>query len=83
MLIRAILVAAAACGAAVSLAVPAAAQQDRPSCDLALTFICNIIPMAPELDHDVDLTDQQPPADPNAPNPETLPPLDPCSAGCI
>jgi hypothetical protein len=83
MLIRAILVAAAACGVAVSLAVPAVAQQDRPPCDLALTFICNVIPMAPELDHNVDLTDQQPPADPNAPNPEMLPPLDPCSAGCI
>jgi hypothetical protein len=39
--------------------------------------------MAPDLDHNVDLTEQLPPVDPNAPLPESLPPLDPCSAGCI
>jgi hypothetical protein len=83
MLRRAIIAAVGACGAAVSLAVPAAAQPDRPPCDLALSFVCNMIPMAPDLDHSVDLTDQLPPVDPNAPLPETLPPLDPCSAGCI
>jgi hypothetical protein len=83
MLTRAIIAAAATCAASVALAVPAPAQQGPPQCDLALSFICNMIPMAPELDHDVDLTQQLPPVDPNAPLPETLPPLDPCSAGCI
>lgn len=83
MLTRATIAVAAIWAAAVSLAAPAPAQQGPPQCDLALSFICNIIPMAPELDHDVDLTQQLPPEDPNAPLPETLPPLDPCSAGCI
>ena len=44
-------------GAALAFAAPAGAQPGRPPCDLALTFICNIIPSAPELDHDVDLLD--------------------------
>ncbi len=83
MLKKAIIAAVAMCGAAVALAAPAGAQPGRPPCDLALSFICNIIPMAPDLDQDVDLTQQFPAADPNAPLPETLPPLDPCSAGCI
>ncbi|MGZ5377326.1 MAG: fibronectin-binding protein [Mycobacterium sp.] len=82
MLTKAIIAAAAACAAAVALAVPAQAQPGRPPCDLAVSFICNMIPSAPDLDHDVDLSTQLP-VDPNAPNPETLPPLDPCSAGCI
>lgn len=69
-------------GAAVAFAVPAGAQPGRPPCDLALAFICNIIPTAPDLDHSVDLSTQVP-VDPNAPNPELMPPLDPCSAGCI
>jgi hypothetical protein len=82
MLKKVIIAVVATCGAAVALAVPAQAQPGRPPCDLALSFICNMIPSAPELDHDVDLSTQVP-VDPNAPNPELLPPLDPCSAGCI
>ena len=75
--------AVAAYGAAVLLAGPAAAQPGPPPCDFALSVICNFVPMAPDLDHDIDLTDQLPPADPNAPLPDTLPVLDPCAAGCI
>jgi hypothetical protein len=82
MLKKAIIAAVAAGGTAVALAGPAGAQPGRPPCDLALSFICNMIPSAPELDHDVDLSTQLP-VDPNAPDPETLPPLDPCSAGCL
>lgn len=69
-------------GGSVALAAPAGAQPGRPPCDLALSFICNIIPTAPDLDHNVDLSTQVP-VDPNAPDPELMPPLDPCSAGCI
>jgi hypothetical protein len=83
MLTRVMIAAAAACGAAVWLAVPAAGQPGQPPCDFALSFICNVIPTAPDLDHNLDLTEQLPPVDPNAPLPESLPPLDPCSAGCI
>jgi hypothetical protein len=68
--------------ASLALATPAGAQPGRPPCDLALSFICNIIPTAPDLDHNVDLSTQVP-VDPNAPDPELQPPLDPCSAGCI
>ncbi len=82
MLTRTFIAAAAACGAALWFAAPAPAQPGRPPCDLALSFVCNMIPSAPELDHDVDLSTQVP-VDPNAPNPELLPPLDPCSAGCL
>ena len=82
MLKRICVVALASCGAAVAFAAPAAAQPDRPPCDLALSFICNLIPTAPDLDHNVDLSTQVP-VDPNAPDPEMQPPLDPCSAGCI
>ena len=82
MLTRVAIAALIGLGALVALAVPAAAQPDRPPCDLALSFICNIIPTAPDLDHSVDLSTQVP-VDPNAPDPELQPPLDPCSAGCI
>ena len=81
MLRRAIIAGVGACGVALVLAAPAPAQP-RPPCDLALSFICNMIPTAPDLDHDVDLSTQLP-VDPNAPDPEMLPPLDPCSVGCI
>lgn len=82
MLTRVAVAAALGLTAAVAMASPAGAQPGRPPCDLALSFICNIIPTAPELDHSVDLSTQVP-VDPNAPDPEMMPPLDPCSAGCI
>jgi len=72
-----------ALAAAVFLAVPASAQPGDNPCDLAINFFCRFVPIAPDLEDDVDFTQQQPPADPNAPLPESLPPLDPCAAGCI
>jgi hypothetical protein len=74
---------ASAVGAAVFLAAPASAQPGDNPCDLAVNFFCRFVPIAPDLEDDVDLTQLQPPVDPNAPLPESLPPLDPCSAGCI
>ncbi len=68
---------------AVFLAGPASAEPGDNPCDLAINFFCKFVPIAPDLEDDVDLTQQQPPADPNAPLPESLPPLDPCAAGCI
>jgi hypothetical protein len=41
-----------------------------------------MVPLAPNLDGDLDLTKQQPPADPNAPAPDSLPPADICARGC-
>jgi hypothetical protein len=52
-------------------------------CSLAVSFLCRFMPMAPNLDGDVDLTKQQPPADPADP-PTTAPPVaDICTSGCI
>jgi hypothetical protein len=68
--------------AAVVLAVPASAEPGDNPCELAVNFLCKFVPIAPDLDHDIDLTHQQP-TDPNAPPPESLPVLDPCAAGCI
>ncbi|MCV7283631.1 fibronectin-binding protein [Mycolicibacterium flavescens] len=84
MLKRFTVAALVACGATLFTAAPAGAQPGGPPpCELALAFLCRYIPMAPELDHDIDLTQQQPPADPNAPLPEMRPPADPCAMGCI
>jgi len=80
--LRRVLIAAAAALALAAWCAPAAPAQPPP-CEFALSFVCNIIPMAPDLDHDVDLTQQLPPADPNAPLPEELPIVNPCAAGCI
>jgi hypothetical protein len=65
------------------LSAPATAEPGDNPCELAVNFLCKFVPIAPDLDHDVDLTQQQPPADPNAPPPESLPVVDPCAAGCI
>jgi hypothetical protein len=81
MLTRVMSTAVAALGAAVFLAAPASAEPGDNPCELAITFLCRMVPVAPDLDHDVDLTQQQ--VDPNAPPPESLPVVDPCAAGCI
>jgi hypothetical protein len=65
--------------AAVMLAGPASAEPGNP-CELAINFLCRFVPVAPDLDHDIDLTQQ---VDPNAPPPDSLPPANPCAAGCI
>jgi hypothetical protein len=69
--------------ATVFLAGPASAEPGDNPCDLAINFSCKFVPIAPHLEGDLDLTQQQPPADPNAPPPESLPPADICAAGCI
>ncbi len=83
MLKRTVIATAAALAAGLLLSAPATAQPGDNPCELAVDFLCRFVPIAPDLDHDVDLTQQQPPADPNAPPPESLPLVDPCAAGCI
>jgi hypothetical protein len=80
---RTVIATAAALAAGLLLSAPATAQPGDNPCELAVNFLCRFVPIAPDLDHDVDLTQQQPPADPNAPPPESLPVADPCAAGCI
>ena len=83
MLKRTVIATAAALAAGLLLSAPATAEPGDNPCELAVDFLCRFVPIAPDLDHDVDLTQQQPPADPNAPPPESLPVVDPCAAGCI
>lgn len=82
MLKRTVTAAAAALAAATFLATPAGADPGDNPCEFAINYFCKFIPMAPELEGDIDLTQQQP-VDPNAPPPESLPVVDPCAAGCI
>jgi hypothetical protein len=74
---------AAALATGLIVAAPASADPGGNPCELAVTFLCQFVPVAPDLDHDIDLTQQQPPADPNAPPPDSLPVVDPCTAHCI
>jgi Spy/CpxP family protein refolding chaperone len=79
---RTVIAAAAALAAATFVATPASADPGDNPCEFAINYFCKFIPMAPELEGDLDLTQQQP-VDPNAPPPESLPVADPCAAGCI
>jgi hypothetical protein len=79
---RTVIVAAAALTAGVFLAAPADAQPGDNPCEFAINYFCKFMPIAPDLEGDIDLTQQQP-VDPNAPPPESLPVVDPCAAGCI
>jgi hypothetical protein len=80
---RTVIAAAAALTAGLLLAAPATAEPGDNPCELAVNFLCKFVPIAPDLEGDVDLTQQLPPADPNATPPESLPVADPCAAGCI
>jgi len=69
--------------AAVVLSAPAAADDHAP-CTLAVAIFCRLVPMAPDLDHDVDLTTQLPEGgDPGALPPQLRKPADACVAGCM
>jgi len=80
--LKTLIAAATAITAGLLLAAPANADPDGSPCELAISYFCRFVPAAPDLDHDLDLTQQQP-VDPNAPPPDTLPVVDPCAAGCI
>jgi hypothetical protein len=79
---KTLIAAAAALTAGLLLAVPASAEPGDNPCEFAINYFCKFMPIAPDLEGDVDLTQQQP-IDPNAPPPESLPVVDPCAAGCI
>jgi len=64
-------------------AAPASADPVSDPCQLAFSLFCRFVPILPELEHSVDLTLDQPPADPAVPLPESLPPPSPCAAGCV
>ncbi len=66
--------------AALFAAAPATADPGMPPCGM-LTPVCNMVPTMPELDHDIDLTKQQPPG--TGVDQENLPPADVCAVACI
>ena len=51
-----------------------------PPCGM-LAPVCNMVPTMPDLDHDIDLTKQQPPG--AGVDQENLPPPDVCAVACI
>jgi hypothetical protein len=61
----------------------AAAEPGENPCELALSFVCHFVPIAPDLDQDVDLTQQLSPDGAAIPPSDALSPTNPCSAGCI
>ena len=63
--------------ASLSFAAPASADDGMPPCTLGI--ICAFVPGAVNLDHDVDLTKDQPPM----PIQDNQRPVDPCINGCI
>jgi hypothetical protein len=69
IIIAAVTVIAAAALTAVDLSSPAHAGPTPGQCGIAMSFICSMIPALPDLDHDIDLTQ-----DSNGPNAAGLPP---------
>ncbi|MCW2730231.1 MAG: hypothetical protein JWR13_1047 [Mycobacterium sp.] len=53
---RVFIVAAGVGAAALGVAAPAGADPADDPCQLAVTFLCRFMPIAPGLDHDIDLT---------------------------
>jgi hypothetical protein len=80
--LQAIVVALGILGAQTAYAIPAAADPSDDPCPLAMFFICRMLPVAPDLDHDIDLTKQLAPSDPAAPPADSTPVGDVCADGC-
>jgi hypothetical protein len=70
MKMRAVIVALGVTAAALGVAAPAGADPADDPCQLAVALLCRFVPMAPDLDHDVDLT-QDPGALGGQPLPDT------------
>jgi hypothetical protein len=88
---KAVIVTVGVIAVVLGLAAPASADPGDDPCQLAVTFLCRFVPIAPDLDHDIDLTQdpgaingqQLPEMPPSGQNPEDLPPVDPCANGCV
>jgi hypothetical protein len=87
---RMVITAASVIAMSFGMAAPAGAAPGDP-CQLAVTLLCRFVPIAPDLDHDIDLTKdpgtlngQSLPAMPSAdPKSDDAPPTDPCLNGCV
>ena len=74
MLLKTVPAALAAAAVSTVFAAPVHADPADNPCELAITFLCQFMPIAPDLEHDIDLTVEQPPYDP-AYDPAVPPPL--------
>ncbi|MDT5100899.1 MAG: hypothetical protein QOC76_4636 [Mycobacterium sp.] len=89
MKMRAAIVVTGMIAAAFGATAPAGADPTDDPCQLAVTFLCRFVPMAPDLDHNVDLTkepaivDGQPlPEIPAGTQSQDTSPADICVDGC-
>ena len=72
-----------AVSSSVGLAPLAAGEPGTNPCELTVSFVCQFVPLAPDLDGDVDLTQQPQNQVPAMLAPETAPPADVCARGCM
>ena len=87
---KAVAVAVGAGALALGMAAPAAAVPANDPCQLAVTFLCQFVPIAPDVEHSIDLTQEagviagEPvPQMPSPPDIPYGPPADVCANGCI
>jgi len=80
---RTLIAAAAALAAGTLFTVPASAEPGDNPCEFTINYVCKFIPIAPDLKRDVDLTKDQSLVDPDVPQLDSLPVVDPCAGGCI
>ncbi|MDO3402955.1 fibronectin-binding protein [Mycolicibacterium neoaurum] len=69
-------------GYALLPAADGSAQPPDIPCTMAVSIICHFLPIAPDWEGDIDLTVDQPAADPSAPEPDSRTPADYCINGC-
>lgn len=87
MVKRVVIIVVGAVLAGLCLAAPAGADPGSDPCHSGITFICRMLPLMPDLDHDVDLTEDPygltgGPGPANQPGPGTQPgPADQPGAG--
>jgi len=79
---RGVMVAAAVAAISSAMSAPAYANPEGPPCNGIAGLLCKVIPMAPALEGDIDLTTNQP-VDPSVPPPEDRRPADICANGCM
>ncbi len=89
MVTKAVLLAVGAGALTLGVAAPAGANPGDP-CPLAVSFLCNFVPLAPDLDRNIDLTQtsgviagEPVPQMPSGPDTVYGPPANVCANGCI
>ncbi|MGU3500938.1 fibronectin-binding protein [Mycobacterium sp. C31M] len=67
----------------VQLVPPEGTDHAEDPCALAVSLLCRFMPIAPDLEGDVDYTQQLPAGANTVLVPESVAPADPCASGCI